>query len=261
MRRKQCIFPLLLLLFVNHLATAAPKKDVYEIKVYRLGNDSQVTATDQYLKEALIPALHRAGIQSVGAFKPLSNDTSAVKLIYLFVPYESLSEWMHVKTALQADSSFARAARPYNESPVTALPFMRIESVLLEAFPDQPQFVKPAMTGDPAVRIYELRSYESPNISLSRKKINMFNQGGEIALFKKLEFNSVFYAEVLAGSRMPNLMYLTVYKDAASRNDHWKAFGESAEWKQISGDPVWEGKVSVSHIDSILMHRTEYSDL
>ncbi len=59
-------------------------------------------------------------------------------------------------------------------------------------------------------RAYELRSYESPTEKLYWNKVEMFNKGDEIGLFKRLNFNAmVFYGEVVAGSRMPNLMHLT----------------------------------------------------
>ena len=39
----------------------------------------------------------------------------------------------------------------------------------------------------------------------------MFNAGGEIDIFTKLNFNAVFYGDVIVGSHMPNLMYLTCF--------------------------------------------------
>jgi hypothetical protein len=89
----------------------------------------------------------------------------------------------------------------------------------------------------------------------------MFNAGGEIKLFKRLDFQAVFYADVLSGSRMPNLVYMIVFTNAAARDEHWKAFGSSPEWKAVSSDPQYRNNISVNHIDSILMHRTAYSDL
>jgi len=119
----------------------------------------------------------------------------------------------------------------------------------------------PALKAPVNERVYELRSYESPTDGLYKNKVQMFNEGGEIDLFKKLEFNAVFYADVLSGSRMPNLVYMVAFKDAASRQEHWKAFGESPEWKNISTDPKYRNNISVNHIDSYLLHRTSYSDL
>ena len=43
---------------------------------------------------------------------------------------------------------------------------------------------------------------------MHKKPCTMFNEGGEIRLFARLNFNAVFYGDVLAGDRMPNLMYM-----------------------------------------------------
>ena len=63
--------------------------EIYQLKVYHLKNDSQVARVDQFLKEAYLPASHRAGYNQVGVFKPIANDTSAIKLIYVFMPFSS----------------------------------------------------------------------------------------------------------------------------------------------------------------------------
>jgi hypothetical protein len=86
----------------------------------------------------------------------------------------------------------------------------------------------------------------------------MFNEGGEVSLFEKLEFNAVFYAEVISGSRMPNLMYMTSFADMKSREEHWAAFREHPDWKRISS--MEEYQDNVSKIDRIMLHHTAYSD-
>ena len=67
---------------------------------------------------------------------------------------------------------------------------------------------------------------------------------GEIALFSKLQFNAVFYAQVLAGSRMPNLMYMTSFNNMTERDEHWKAFGADTDWKRMSSLPEYQNTVS-----------------
>ena len=86
----------------------------------------------------------------------------------------------------------------------------------------------------------------------------MFNDGGEVALFKRLNFNSVFYAEVLAGNRTPNLMYMTTFNNQAERDAHWKTFGADAEWKTLSALPEYLHTVSKS--DIFFLRPTNYSD-
>ena len=72
----------------------------------------------------------------------------------------------------------------------------------------------------------------------------MFNKGNEIALFNRLGFNAVFYGEVLVGSKMPNLMYMTSFENRASRDAHWKAFSEDPEWKKLSAMSEYKNNVS-----------------
>ena len=86
----------------------------------------------------------------------------------------------------------------------------------------------------------------------------MFNEGGEITLFKRLNFNSVFYASVFAGAHMPNLMYMTSFENMADRDAHWKDFSAAPEWKKLSGLPEYQN--NVSKIDDIFLHATAYSD-
>lgn len=86
----------------------------------------------------------------------------------------------------------------------------------------------------------------------------MFNEGGEISLFKRLNFNAVFYAEVLSGSRMPNLMYMTTFENRAARDTLWKTFFADPEWKTLSALPEYQRNVSRSEI--IFLRPTDYSD-
>ncbi len=87
----------------------------------------------------------------------------------------------------------------------------------------------------------------------------MFN-ADEIKIFNRLGFNPVFYGKVISGSHMPNLMYMPIFDNVQQRDEQWKTFGSDAKWKEISSDPANENDVSVSHIDSILMHAANYSD-
>ena len=86
----------------------------------------------------------------------------------------------------------------------------------------------------------------------------MFNEGDEIGLFKKLNFNAVFYSEVIAGSHMPNLMYMTCFENKADRDAHWKSFVGDPFWKTLLAMPMYQH--NVSHIDINFLRPTDYSD-
>lgn len=234
------------------------KQDFYQLKIYHLKSDSQLLQAEEYLKNAYLPALHRAGIKNIGVFKPIANDTSAMKFVYLLIPFSSADGWMKLTGKLDKDVVYNMAAKNFMEADAADPPFSRVESILMEAFSAQPNLLLPASKN--AERVFELRSYESPTEHLYEKKVAMFNTGGEIQIFSRLGFNPVFYARVLSGSHMPNFMYMPIFESVEKRDAQWKVFGNDAQWKDISTKPENENKVSVSHIDSILMHSTEYSD-
>jgi len=238
---------------------ADSQKDFYQIKIYRLKNNEQVKQTDDFLQNAYLPALHKAGITKVGVFKPVANDTAAVKTIYVFIPFKSADEWMKLSEVLEKDASYKKAAKNFFEAAYDSPPYERIESIMLDALSVQPHFNLPSPKS--TKRVYELRSYESPTESLFVKKLKMFNEAGEVDIFKRLGFNALFYAKVLSGCHTPNLMYMTWFDSIESRDAHWKSFSEDPGWKELSGRPEFENKVSVSHIDSILMRSTDYSDI
>jgi hypothetical protein len=86
----------------------------------------------------------------------------------------------------------------------------------------------------------------------------MFNEGGEITLFDSLGFNAVFYGEVLSGDAMPNLMYMTTFKNMETRDSLWKEFFSSQKWEEIKDLPQYRN--TVSRADIILLYPTDYSD-
>jgi len=234
------------------------QRDFYQMKIYHLKNNDQVDQVDQYLKDVYLPALHRLGIKNVGVFKPISNDTATAKFVYVLIPFNSAEAWMKAEQNLTKDAAYTSSAKSFREASADKPPFERIESILLDAFPGQGHLLLPATKNTD--RVFELRSYESPTENLAEKKMAMFNTGGEIDIFKRLGFNPVFYARVLSGSHMPNFMYMPVFDNLQQKDAQWKVFGNDPQWKEISTKPENENKVSVSHIDSIVMHSTSYSD-
>jgi len=264
MKKSRIIYRLLtaLLLFIsvvhNGFGAAPVKQQYYEIKIYRIADKIQEGKVDAYLKDAYLPALHRAGIPIAGVFKPVEADTAFGKLIYVLIPFKTVDQFMQLPEQLQKDKLYAADGKSFIDAAFNEPPYKRYESIFLKAFMNFPQFVAPKFSNSPSERIYELRSYESATDAKAVKKIEMFNQGGEIDIFKKLEFNPVFWGEVLLGSHMPNLMYMTTFTDMKSHDEHWKAFGATDEWKKLSG--MEEYKNTVSKANPYLLHPTSYSD-
>ena len=233
-------------------------REYYEIKVYHFTTRSQEDLLDQYLAEALIPGLHKQGIEHVGAFKPLSNDTTADKRIYLLTPGASLEQFILLPELLKKDPEYLKTSEAYRNAPHDQPPYNRVETIFLRAFRMAPHASLPNLKSEKSERIYELRSYESATEKLHQNKVHMFNEGGEISLFQRLGFNAVFYGEVVAGSRMPNLMYMTSFENMRDRETHWQSFREDSEWKKLSAMPKYQNNVSRN--EQILTSSTPYSD-
>ena len=237
-----------------------PKQTFYTIRVYQMTTQQQEARVDSFLQYALIPALHRQMISLVGVFKLASNDTAAIRKIYVFIPLKNLDQFVTLPAALAKDPRFLARGSSYLDAAYNDPPYVRMESILLQAFPDMPTHATP-WSGQPysADRIYELRSYEGPTEKLFANKVQMFNEGGEIPLFARLDFHAVFYASVLAGAHMPNLMYMTSFDNMAARDQHWKNFSNDPVWKQLVASPQYQH--NVSHIDDIFLHAAPYSEL
>ncbi len=252
-----CTALLFLLFFSPFLlssSTAAPKPEYYELKIYHV-HGPQMALMESYLQNAYLPAAHRAGIKSVGVFKAMDNDS----LLYVLTPFKSLDQLTGLSEKLEKDKEYYAAGVSYIESPFKEPAYQRFETVILEAFDQMPMHAKSGLTAPMSERVYELRSYESPSEKRYLNKVKMFNDGGEVTIFKKLGFNPVFFAKVIAGSKMPNLMYLTTFADKASRDAHWKAFGADADWNKLKVMPEYQDNMTKAGVTFV--KPAEYSDL
>lgn len=263
---KKTLYALCLFLFVKcgstkHTTAAQNNtgaKNYYTVQVYHASTSEQLNLIDNFLKSAYLPALHRQGIATVGVFKPVANDTARDKQIVVFTPYQSLEQFEKTARQLRSDITLEQQSPAYVNAPYNSPAYNRLETILLQAFDQMPTSAVPRLKSPKAERIYELRSYEGPSEKLYQNKVQMFNQGGEVALFSRLNFNAVFYASVLSGARMPNLMYMTSFENQADRDAHWKTFSDDPEWKKLSAMPEYQHNVSKA--DIILMRAAEYSD-
>ncbi len=236
------------------------KREFYEIKIYTLKTKDQAARVENYLKDAYIPAMHRLGIKTVGVFKPVAADTASFgKLIYVFTPLKSLDQLLTLPKQLNEDAEYLSAGKDYIDADYKNSPYSRFETIVLQAFTDAPMLNLPKLTGPKSDRVYELRSYEGHTEKIYRNKVKMFNAGGEVPLFASLNFNAVFYGEVIAGSHQPNLMYMTTFENKADRDEHWKAFGASPVWSKLKADPEYQNNVSKN--TQFFLFPTEYSDL
>ncbi len=241
------------------ISGVAAERNIYQIKIYNLENAQQEQGLDKYLKDAFIPAMHRAGISKVGVFKPVEEHENAGKLVYVFIPFKSIDEFEKLEPKLSKDKKYQKDGSDYIDATYDNAPYARIESILLRAFKTMPEFGVPKHSTPPSERIYELRSYQGATEKYYQKKVQMFTDGGESQLFMDLGFQPIFFGEVISGAMMPNLMYLTTFENKEAHTKLWDAFRIAPLWQTLKADKQYAN--TVSHIDKYYLHPTNYSDL
>jgi hypothetical protein len=170
-----------------------------------------------------------------------------------------LDDFEKLADKLSRDKQYLNDGKEYIDATYDNPPYSRIETTVLKAFSGMPESAVPNLKTPVSERVYELRSYEGHTEKIYRNKVQMFNEGDEVGLFKRLGFNAVFYGEVIAGCTMPNLMYMTTFENQASRDEHWKSFGNDPQWKKLSSMPEYQHNVSKNV--TRFFRPTDYSDI
>jgi hypothetical protein len=252
------LFGLAILLMIVSSVGAAPKGDYYQLRMYTIENTAQETAMDNYLQNAYIPALKRAGIKDVGVFKTIEGKNEGQNMIVVFIPFRSMKTIEELPVRLEKDSEFQSAAKDFREAPFDKPPYQRLEITLMKAFSATPEYHRPELASPASERVYELRSYQSATEELHRRKVKMFDEG-ESELFIQIGFEPMFFSKVIAGADMPNLIYMICHENEEALAANWKSFGEHPEWNRMK--VLDEYLNTVSHIDNWLLYPASYSDL
>ncbi len=233
----------------------ANTKEFYELKVYSLKNGDQQKLVEDFYEKAAIAALNKAGSTVVGVFRELKPEGQSK--IYVLITYKTLEDFLKINETLWKDPEFTIAGAPYLNATAANPAFERIESSLLQSFSHMPKLISPQKKS----RIFELRRYESPTELAGKKKIEMFNEAGEIDIFKRDGLTPVFFGETIIGALRPNLTYMITFDDMAAHDKNWKTFGNDPEWKKISSIPEYADARIISRITSTFLIPTAFSQI
>ena len=216
--------------------------EFYELRVYTLKNATQQKLVEDYYQSAAIPALNRLGSKNIGVFTEQKPEGQSK--IYVIIPFNSVRDFMNVTDKLSDDQAYLQSGSSYLNAPAKEPAYERIQSSFLRAFTGMPKLMAPENKS----RIFELRRYESASEAAGKKKIDMFNNVGEIAIFKRTGLTPVFFGETLIGELRPNLTYMLTFANMEDHDKSWKAFGSDPEWNRIKSIPGYEDANIVSHI-------------
>ena len=234
----------------------SPARQYIEMRRYHLLPGAKQRAFIDFIGQAAIPAMNRAGVGRVGAFTVVYGENAPSLLLVL--THETLDSVVSLRERMAADATYARDGAAIIEAPMSDPSFVRVESTLLRAFEAMPVLEPSAGAGTQASRIFELRTYESHSDRAALNKLKMFN-AGEVPIFRRAGLAPVFFGETVIGARMPSLSYMITFADMAARDAAWGRFGKDPEWKALSSDPQY--KDNVSSISDIILKPTSYSQI
>lgn len=217
----------------------------YELRTYELRSDINPTRLRTFYRDALLPALSRAGAGAVGLFSPDTGFPS--QSLVALVEYPSLGAVESVAVRLDADPVYADARRSFETA--EELPYVRYDSRLMRAFTNHAKVELPPNDAARPPRMFELRTYEARSATALAAKVAMFNEA-EIALFRTIGMTPVFFGENVFGTRLPSLTYMLTFDDLAARTKAWATFRTHPDWLRINKDPRWNlvGAVSVTNV-------------
>ncbi|MGD8240164.1 MAG: NIPSNAP family protein [Armatimonadota bacterium] len=213
-------------------------REYYELRRYRTPAGAKQDALVEFLGDAAVPAWNRAGVRPVGIFREID---ATEPIVFVLLPHQSLESFAGLEARLADDAAYQRAGAAILDVPKSDPAYERIETSLMVAFKGMPRLERP-VTKD--TRIFELRTYESHSIKFGRKKVHMFNEGGEIDIFRKTRLRAVFFGQDLVAPHLPSLTYMLGFDDMADHDASWDRFLKHPDWQELRKDPQYKDTVS-----------------
>jgi len=215
-------------------SSIAEEKELYEWRTYSMkwGTNSKMLLS--YLKEALKPAMLRAGANHFMIFEEVA--AGGPKKIYTLISYPTSATYIKAQS-LGDDAELSAAAEKYDA--MDGISYNRYESWLLHAFDAFPKLEKAVDENS----VFELRTYESINEDALKRKIAMFNDE-EVPIFRDAGLIPIFFGEMIAGPYRPCLTYMIHTKNMAASGEGWKNFLNHPDWNRIKVMPKYAKTVS-----------------
>ena len=224
---------------------AMDDKELYELRTYELRFGGNLDMLTTYLKNALAPAMKRAGANHFMIFRDIHS--TLPRKISVLISYPSAQSYVQGQI-VDKDDEYRTATQEYDALPVESPIYTRYGSWLLHAFDGLPKMMDPVE----GATVFELRTYEGYSEDAVRRKIKMFNDE-EIPLFLDVELNPVFFGEMIAGPYRPCLTYMLNYRDMDAHAKAWDAFRNSPAWNTM--------KVKEEYAHTVSNIRNEFWEL
>lgn len=247
---------------MGQAAAAGTNKDLIEWRTYHFASRAKQEAFEDFLASTAIPALNRAGIKPVGVFKLRKADNPRLEMeadstdLHVLLPHPSAGSVATLIARLAEDAALTSDGASTLMAPKDSPAYERFESSLLLGFDRCPRVEVPTLAES---RVLQLRIYESHNDERALMKIAMFNEGGEIDIFRRVGMDPVFFGQALVGAKLPNLTYMLSFKDEQAMQEGWAKFGKDPAWLALRNDETY--KDTVSNITNLVLRPAKGSQI
>ncbi len=225
----------------NQSRVKADGRELIELKMYKCSSVAKRDALMELFDTAMIPALRRQGISKTGVFwtdASVNNGNSDYDTtVFLLVPHADADSWLACESRLLHDKLYMQAAKTLFEAPMGDPLYDSCTASVLRGFATCPQVER---VSNAATRLLQLRIYNSYTTERNASKIAMFEQGGELAIFRECNMLPVFFGEGVAGGQLPNLTYMLGFADKAAKEAAWKKFISHPAWLKLKVDPLYK---------------------
>ena len=229
------------------------KKQLLELRRYQIATPEKRDRMEAFLAAVAIPVWNRIGIELVGVFRYLEGEDPS---LFVLLPHNSCETVINEMAALLNDPRAQAEGKDVLQDPFDDPTYQRVESSLLLAFDGVPRVETPTKA---ETRVFQLRIYESHNLTKHVKKVEMFNTGGELDIFRRCKMNPVFFGQALVGSKLPNLTYMLGFDTIEAQKQAWAAFMKDPQWIELRDKP--EYAQTVSNITNILLQPSPVSQI
>jgi len=229
------------------------RKQILELRRYQVASAEKRDRLEKFLGEVAIPVWNGLGINPVGVFRYLEGEDPS---LFVLLPHNTCNTVIGEMAALLADPKAQAAGKDVLQDPFEDPTYQRVESSLLLAFDGVPKIQVPTTAES---RIFQLRIYESHNLTKHVKKVEMFNTGGELEIFRRCKMNPVFFGQALIGTKLPNMTYMLGFDDIEAQKQAWAAFMKDPQWLELKDKP--EYAQTVSNITNILLRPSPVSQI
>jgi len=235
---------------------SAAKRQFTSIQKYTVKDLEKRQQLVDFFGKCLIPALNAGGIKGIGIFIPMEKEEKYQLNVFVVIPHASPASFLSMRQQLLADSGFRKNGAALFDTNSKNPLFTDCTAALLWNFAYMPVIETHNLGKD---RVFQLRRYRSFNLERHNAKMDMFEAGGELRIFRETGLNPIFFGDTLFGNKLPNLAYMIGCENMEAHDAAWKKFIAHPDWIVLKGNPKYAD--TATEIDKVMLRPSAESQI